>query len=113
MTELQYSASFRQQFLQQFDYWRRNIGTPAAEQLLTDIIRHFELRLTQFPQGCPRCNDALQLGLDQYYEYIDSTAQIRIIYRFSGTSGRVIALLFLRTKQSLRDQLLELILMRP
>jgi len=113
MTDIHYSASFRQQFLQQFEYWQRNIGAQAAQQLLADIIQRFELRVQQFPQGCPRCNDALQLGFDQYFEYVDSNAQVRIIYRASGTSDGLIGLLFLRTRQSLRDQLLELILMQP
>jgi len=113
MTDMHYSSSFQQQFLQQFEYWQRNMGASAAHQLLAEIIERFERRVQQFPHGCPRCNDALQMGFDQYFEYIDSNAQVRIIYRANGSSEGLIALLFLRTRQSLRDQLLELILMQP
>ena len=113
MTDIYYSDSFRQQFLQQFAYWQHTIGAQPAQQLLADIIQRFELRVQQFPQGCPRCNDTLQLGFDHYFDYVDSDAQIRIIYRFNATSTDLFGLLFLRTRQSLRDQLLELILMQP
>lgn len=112
--KIDYSASFSQQFYQQFDYWQKQIGTAAAERLLQELIERFEHLLQPFPQGYRVCAEAATLGFTDYYEFIAGDRNVRIIYRLSDQPAqRAVALLFLRTQQCLRDQLIELVLMRP
>ena len=112
--KIDYSASFSQQFYQQFDYWQKHIGAAAAERLLYELIGRFEQLLQQFPTGCQVCAEAAALGFTDYYEFIASDRNVRIIYRLTDAVPQgTVALLFLRTQQCLRDQLIELVLMRP
>ncbi len=112
--KIDYSASFSQQFYQQFDYWQKHIGAAAAERLLRELIGRFEQVLQQFPAGCQVCAEAAALGFTDYYEFIAGDRNVRIIYRLTDAAPQsAVALLFLRTQQCLRDQLIELVLMRP
>ena len=109
-TIVNYSDSFISQVDAEFNYLRKKVGSRASSEWLTQIMKRFETKVKPFPLSCPRCDEAMVLGYDNYYEYIDAKSQCRLIYRFNE---QVTALLFIRTRQDLRDQLFQLVLMSP
>ncbi len=109
-TTVNYADSFIAQLDAEFSYLRKKVGSRASADWLAETMRRFEAKVKSFPLSCTRCEEAMVLGYDDYYEYIDAKSQCRVIYRYNE---QVIALLFIRTRQSLRDQLFKLVLMTP
>lgn len=109
-TTVNYADSFIAQLDAEFSSLRKKVGSRTAADWLAETMRRFEAEVKPFPLSCTRCEEAMVLGYDDYYEYIDAKSQCRIIYRYNE---QVTALLFIRIRQSLRDQLLNLVLMTP
>ena len=107
-TTINYSDAFISLLDAEFNYLRKKVGSRASADYLADVMRRFERKA--FPLSCPRCDEAMVLGYDDYYEFIDGKSQCRVIYRYHD---QVTVLLFIRTRQNLRDQLLNLVLMTP
>ncbi len=47
------------------------------------------------------------MGFTTYHDYVDEKLQLRAIFRFSETEDMVYPLLFLSTKQSIRQALIQ------
>lgn len=109
-TTVNYSDAFISLLDAEFNYLRKKVGSRASADYLADVMRRFERKVKAFPLSCPRCDEAMVLGYDDYYEFIDGKSQCRVIYRYHD---QVTVLLFIRTRQNLRDQLLNLVLMTP
>lgn len=111
---IEFTDKFRSQVRSQVKYLTHEVGFVAAQRFIDHVLDRFEQRVGTFPSGCSRCAESDDLGFGQYYEFIDAKAQVRIIYRLiEGSDTHVSALLFVRTRQNLRDQLFKLVLMSP
>ena len=111
---IDYTSRFKLQTRDWVKYLSRDIGYRAAQRYVDDILDRFELRVSTFPKGCSQCAESEVVGFGHYYEFIGTKAQVRIIYRLvEGPDFHISALLFLRTRQNLRDQLFKLVLMTP
>lgn len=111
---INYTTHFKSQARERVRFLTKKVGYRLAQEYVDKVLDRFEQKITSFPQGCARCQESADLGFGQYYEFIDSKAQIRIIYRLAdGDDSWVSALLFVRTRQDLRDQLFQLVLMSP
>ncbi|HHX05929.1 MAG TPA: type II toxin-antitoxin system RelE/ParE family toxin [Pseudomonas sp.] len=106
-TKIEYSHTFRDQLHSRFAYLARDIGEQAAQKLLTDFLDTFEARITKHPKSSPLCAEAADIGLMTYHDYIDPKRQLRIIYRTSYTDETLYCLLFLNTRQSIREALIQ------
>ncbi len=102
----EYSHTFRDQLYDRFYYLARQIGQAASQQLLDSFIADFESRIKSHPGSAPLCEEAADLGLTTYHDYVDPKLQLRAIYRISAAEGVVYPLLFLSTKQSIRQALI-------
>ncbi|PQQ41503.1 plasmid stabilization protein [Photorhabdus luminescens] len=103
----EYSFAFRDQLHDRFYYLARHIGQVATQELLDSFIAGFEGRVNGHPESTPLCIEAADLGFTTYHDYVDSKLQLRAIYRFSESEGIVYPLLFLSTKQSIRQALIQ------
>ncbi|RUO56193.1 type II toxin-antitoxin system RelE/ParE family toxin [Pseudidiomarina homiensis] len=111
---IDYTSRFKLQTRDWVKYLARDIGYRAAQRYIDNILDRFEQRVSAFPMGCSQCIESEVVGFGHYYEFIDTKAQVRIIYRLGEERGtHVSVLLFLRTRQNLRDQLFKLVLMTP
>jgi hypothetical protein len=106
-TKIEYSHTFQDQLYSRFAYLTRHIGKQAAQHLLTGFLDVFEERITTHPNSSPLCMEAADIGLMAYHDYLDPKLQLRIIYRASDTGDAVYALLFLNTRQSIREALIQ------
>ncbi|AYA41778.1 type II toxin-antitoxin system RelE/ParE family toxin [Xenorhabdus nematophila] len=105
--KFEYSLAFQGQLHDRFYYLARHIGQVAAQELLDGFITGFEKRVNEHPGSAPLCMEAADIGLTTYHDYVDSKLQLRTIYRFSETEGVVYPLLFLSTRQSIRQALIQ------
>ncbi|WP_404408479.1 hypothetical protein LG272_10760 [Pseudidiomarina marina] len=111
---INYPSHFQSQARDQVRFLTKKVGYRAAQKFVDTVLDLFEQRVSMFPQGGARCLESAELGFGQYYEFVDTKAQIRVIYRLAESDDSLIsALLFLRTRQDLRDQLFQLVLMSP
>lgn len=111
---INYTSHFKSQARDQVRFLTKKVGYRAAQKFVDTVLDRFEQKVTTFPQGCARCSESAELGFGQYYEFIDTKAQIRVIYRLAeGGDSHISALLFVRTRQDLRDQFFQLVLMSP
>lgn len=111
---IDYTNRFRVQTRGWLKYLARDVGYRAAQHYVDGILDRFEQRVSTFPMGCSQCAETEIVGFGDYYEFIDTKAQARIIYRFNERDdSHVSALLFLHTRQNLRDQLFKLVLITP
>ncbi|MEN9465373.1 MAG: hypothetical protein RL217_1554 [Pseudomonadota bacterium] len=104
-----FSATFNQMALQHFDYLAQKTGASQAHSLLTDTISTFAQRIGTHPHSAPVCLELSELGLKDYFDYIDSSSQFRIIYRVD--KHNIYALLLLNTRQSMERALINHCLM--
>ncbi len=105
--KFEYSLTFQDQLHDRFNYLSRRIGKVAANEFLTGFIIDFEKRVNQYPKSIPLCIEAADLGVTTYHDYVDSKLQLRTIYRFSEAEGVVYPLLFLSTRQSIQQALIQ------
>ena len=105
--KFEYSFAFRDQLHDRFCYLARLIGQTASQELLANFIGGFESRVENHPQSAPLCMEAADVGLTMYHDYVDPKLQLRAIYRVSEEENTVYALLFLSTKQSIRQALIQ------
>lgn len=105
--KVEYTHSFREQLYTRFDYLSRHIGGQAAQDLLIGFLNSFESRINHHPKSSPLCAEAADLGLKAYHDYVDIELQLRVIYRFSDTEKAAYGLLFLNTRQSIRQALIQ------
>jgi len=111
---IDYTSHFKSQARNQVRFLTKKMGYRLAQQFVDSVLDRFEQKVLMFPQGCARCSESAELGFGQYYEFIDTKTQVRIIYRLAeGDDSHISALLFVRTRQDLRDQLFQLVLMSP
>ncbi|CUA83826.1 hypothetical protein [Pseudidiomarina woesei] len=111
---IDYTTHFKSQAREHVRFLTKKVGYRLAQQYVDTVLDRFEQKIYTFPQGCARCQESAELGFGQYYESIDTKAQVRIIYRLvEGDDALVSTLLFIRTRQNLRDQLFQLVLMSP
>ncbi|CDG18118.1 MULTISPECIES: type II toxin-antitoxin system RelE/ParE family toxin [Xenorhabdus] len=104
--KFEYSQTFQEQLYDRFHYLSKHIGQAASQKLLDGFIDSFENRIKSHPESAPLCEEAADIGLTTYHDYIDPNLQLRVIYRVSTIEGTVYALLFLSTKQSIRQALI-------
>ena len=105
-----FAATFNQMTEQHFDYLAQKIGAVQAHKLLTDAISAFAERVSTHPHSAPGCLELRELGLKDYFDYIDSNSQFRLIYRV-GAQQNIYALLLLNTRQSIERALINHCLM--
>lgn len=111
-TTIKFTTQFRTQAIHQVRYLAAERGAKVAAELVDEVVTRFANRVSTFPKGSVECFELAQLGLTNYFEFIDVAAQIRIIYRvIEEPQPMVVAMLFLKTRQNLRDQLVDLVLM--
>lgn len=106
-TTIEYSHTFRDQLYAHFAYLARHVGGQAAQDLLTEFLDAFEARNHQAPKSSPLCVEAADIGLMTYHDEIDPELQLRVMYRTSDVGDVVYGLLFLITKQSIREALIQ------
>lgn len=107
IAKIEYSQTFRDQLYSRFAYLARHTGEQAAQRLLTEFLDTFEARITKHPKSSPLCVEAADIGLMTYHDYVDPELQLRVIYRISDVDGIVYGLLFLNTRQSIREALIQ------
>ncbi len=105
--QFDYSFVFRDQLYDHFYYLAKQLGPVASQALLDGFIACFEQRISAHPESAPICIEAADLGFTQYHDYIDPALQLRVIYRLAHDRGSVYPLLFLKTKQSIRQALIQ------
>ncbi len=105
--KFEYSFTFRNQLHDQFYYLARHIGQTAAQELLDGFISGFEARVSKHPKSAPLCMEAADLGLRMYHDYVDTKLRLRAIYRFSEPESIIYPLLFLSTRQSIQQALIQ------
>ena len=105
--KFEYSLAFQGQLHDRFYYLARHIGQVAAQELLDDFITGFEKKVNEHPESAPLCMETADIGLTIYHDYVNSKLQLRTIYRFSGDKGVVYPLLFLSTRQNIRQALIQ------
>ncbi|CDM92132.1 type II toxin-antitoxin system RelE/ParE family toxin [Xenorhabdus bovienii] len=105
--KFEYSFAFRDQLHDRFYYLARHIGQVTAQEFLDSFIVGFEGRVNDYPESTPVCMEAADLGFTTYHDYVDPKLQLRAIYRFSESEGVVYPLLFLSTKQSISQALIQ------
>lgn len=106
-----FTATFNQLLENQFDFLAQKIGAAKAQDLIASTVSRFAQRVSEHPHSVPLCLELAELGLQGYYDDIDTEAQLRIIYRLS-TEQRVYALLLLSTRQSVQRALIQYCLMK-
>lgn len=104
---IEYTDTFKKQLYNRFQYLARQLGEQAAHELLADFLDSFEKRLASYPKSSPLCLEASDIGLDSYRDFIDSKRQLRAVYRIADTDKKVYGLLFLSTRQSIREALIQ------
>lgn len=104
--KFEYTQTFRDQLYDHFHYVAKHIGQAAALALLDSFITGFENKIKNYPASAPLCEEAADLGLTTYHDYLDPKLQLRAIYRVSAAESVVYPLLFLRTRQSIRQALI-------
>ena len=110
--DIEYSHTFASQLHDRFYYLARHIGHKAAKELLDDFLDGFESRVLAHPERAPACIETADLGMTIYHDYVDPKRQCRVIYRTDKTNDVVYALLFLNTRQSIQQALIQYCLHR-
>lgn len=105
--KFEYSLAFQGQLHERFYYLARHIGQVAAQELLDGFIVGFEKRVNKHPGSAQLCVEAAEFGFTTYHDYVDSKLQLRTIYRYSEATGVIYPLLFLSTRQSIRQALIQ------
>ena len=105
--KIEYTETFRDQLYSRFAYLARHIGEQAAQSLLTEFLDAFEARIAHHPKSSPVCVEAADIGLMTYHDYVDPNLQLRVVYRTSDADDIVYGLLFLNTRQSIREALIQ------
>ena len=106
ITSIEYSHTFREQLYSRFSYLSRHLGEQTSQDLLAGFLESFEARVQIHPASAPVCLEAADVGLTAYHDYIDSKLQLRVVYRVTDKADTVFALLFLNTRQSIREALI-------
>ena|SRR5690554_4378751 len=104
---IEYTDTFRKQLYNRFQYLARQLGEKAAHELLTGFLDSFENRIANHPKSSPLCLEATDIGLESYHDFIDSKRQLRAVYRIAEADKKVYGLLFLSTRQSIREALIQ------
>ena len=79
MSAFEYSHVFRGQLFERFRALAKRIGQSASQELLDGFIIGFEERIKTFPESAPLCEEAADLGLTTYHDYVDPKLQLRVI----------------------------------
>lgn len=74
---------------------------------MAGFLESFEVRVQAHPASAPVCIETADVGLTMYHDYVDSKLQLRVVYRVSDAADTVLALLFLNTRQSIREALIQ------
>lgn len=106
-SNIEYSQTFERQLHDSFRYLAKQIGQKAAKDLLESFLDGFEARVLAHPKSAPLCEETASLGMTNYYDFVDSKCQMRVIYRIDKTKGAIYALLFLSTRKSIRQALIQ------
>ena len=88
------------------------IGAKDAEAKLVATIAGFEARVGAHPYSAPVCKELADIGRANVREYIDVAHQRRLIYAVSPDGTAVTGLLFLSTRQSVEEALVQYCLWR-
>lgn len=112
VSKIEYTQTFESQFHDRVNYLARHIGQEAAKDMLDAFLDDFESRVLSHPESAPLCEEAADLGLTSYHDYVDTRLQIRAIYRLDEADRRILGMLFLGTRQSLRQTLIQYCLRR-
>ncbi|EHD20929.1 MULTISPECIES: type II toxin-antitoxin system RelE/ParE family toxin [Brenneria] len=110
--KIHYTQTFKNQLYDRFHYLTRHIGPEASAELLERFIGNFEARIADYPQSAPICEETADLGLTHYHDYVYPKLQLRVIYRIDAANGVVFGMLFLSTRQSIREALIQYCLRR-
>lgn len=105
--QIEYSQTFVNQMHRHLDYLNRQLGTLAATQMLETFLNDFESRIFSHPRSAPLCEETSSLGMTGYRDYINSGLSLRVVYRFDKTDSTIYVLLFLHTRQSIRQALID------
>lgn len=106
-SNIEYSQTFERQLHDCFRYLAKQIGQKAAKDLLKSFLDGFEARVLAHPKSAPLCEETADLGMTSYCDFVDPKRQMRVIYRTDKAKGIVYALLFLNTRQSIRQALIQ------
>ncbi|MFD2191875.1 hypothetical protein [Pistricoccus aurantiacus] len=109
---IEYTQIFENQFQDRFSYLTRYVGQETARHRLETFLDEFESRVLDYPESTPLCEEAADLGSTRYHDYVNASLQLRAIYRIDEAGQRILALLFLDTRQSLRQALVQYCLRR-
>ncbi len=107
LSNIEYSKTFESQLHDRFHHLARHIGHDAAKDLLDNFLNDFETRILVHPESSPLCQETADLGMTNYCDYVDPKHQFRVIYRIDKTKDVAYALLFLSTRQSIRQVLIQ------
>lgn len=107
---IEYTHTFENQLHHHFSWLAKYVGVEAAERQLIGALDQFETRVRDHPVSAPVCEEAADLGLTDYHDYVDTKLQVRIIYRFDPSADKILGMLFLNTRQSMREALVQLCL---
>ncbi|MGC3875047.1 hypothetical protein ACPF7Z_17485 [Halomonas sp. GXIMD04776] len=112
MSKIEYTQTFENQLHDHFNYLTRHIGQEAAKDMLEAFLDDFESRVSSHLERVPLCEEAADLGLTRYHDYVNAQLQLRAIYRLEEADRRILGMLFLGTRQSLRQALIQYCLRR-
>lgn len=105
--QIEYSQAFIKQIQAYQGYLNRQLGMSAAIKMLETFIDNFEKRILSYPHSAPPCEETSAVGMTNYRDYIDSGLCLRVIYRVDKADNTIYALLFLHTRQSIRQALID------
>ncbi|MCC8373521.1 MULTISPECIES: type II toxin-antitoxin system RelE/ParE family toxin [Photorhabdus] len=112
INKIAYTQTFENQLHERFSYLTRHIGAEASWEILETFLYNFETRVLKYPKSAPLCEETADIGLTSHHDYVDTKLQLRAIYKIDEANHTVIATLFLNTRQSLRQALIQYCLRR-
>lgn len=102
---IEYTKTFERQLSAYSQYLTRYTGQSKARSLIFDFIDTLEQRVRRHPESSPLCEEAADLGFTNYRDFILPEQQLRAIYRLE--ENKAYMLLFLKSRQSIREALLQ------
>lgn len=102
---IEYTETFARQVSAYSQYLARYIGQSQARGLIFNFIDMLEQRVIRYPESSPLCEEAADLGFTNYRDFILPDQQLRAIYRLE--EDKAYMMLFLKSRQSIREALLQ------